>query len=160
MKIAAVRCWTYAAMLAAVLMYASSGCTASDKRMNQALEGLCFQHIGPQDKPMPEFCVSAPGAAAAIANTGADSDKIRTIELTPERWRALCELIDMNGKKVLGRPSILGDYQVRSSPSGSLLYLPPGGMRKVVSILESGDGLSAAQAEMLQRLRLRLSTSK
>lgn len=105
---------------------------------------------------MPEFCVSAPGAAAANTQAGADSMQVGAIQPTPERWRALRELIDTHGQKVLGRPSILGDYQVRSSPSGSLLYLPPEAMRKVFSIFEGGAGLSAAQAEMLQRLRLRL----
>jgi hypothetical protein len=104
---------------------------------------------------MPEFCVNKSGAAPDVM--GALTSKMQPIELTSVPWQALLKLIEQQGTKNLRpRPAPFGQYQVRLFPSGGIRYLSPAAMRQLAFALTRVNGLSSAQSDMLQRLKLRL----
>ncbi|MEI7869841.1 MAG: hypothetical protein WCI11_18290 [Candidatus Methylumidiphilus sp.] len=78
------------------------------------------------------------------------------IQLTSETWRALLDLIEKEGSKDVGHPTVPGQYQLRLIPLGGILYLPPEAMRKITLALIKINGLNDAQSQMLQRLKLRI----
>ncbi len=147
--------WICFAVLFAALVYGPLDCLASEDPKPLNMEAMCFEHIGPQDKPMPAFCVSAFDAAPSIMSTLSAAD-VPPIQLTSITWRALLDLIEKEGSKDVGHPTVLGQYQVRLIPLGGILYLPPEAMRKITLALIKINGLNDAQSQMLQRLKLRI----
>ena len=140
-------------------MYGTFDCLASESHRPSNVEAMCFEHIGPQDKPMPAFCVSAFGAAPSIMGTLSAAD-VPPIQLTSVTWRALLDLIEKEGSNDVGRPAVFGQYQVRLIPLGGILYLPPEAMRKITLALIKINGLNDAQSQMLQRLKLRIGAAQ
>ncbi len=61
---------------------------------------MCFEHIGPQDKPMPGFCVSGPD----------DAGRPRALHLDGVVWRRLASLVRQEARPQLeqGRVSATG----------------------------------------------------
>ncbi|MFA9219537.1 MAG: hypothetical protein ACEQSK_20870 [Sphingomonadaceae bacterium] len=111
---------------------------------------LCFEHIGPQDKSMPSFCVQA----AATLKVGEE-----TIRADAGGWLALQRLLverSLPGATGAVQP---GWYQVCAVPAGSVRYLRPQVTRTVVTRLLAMPALSPAQAQLLARLLARLPPS-
>ncbi|MFZ4702530.1 MAG: hypothetical protein ACOYMG_21000 [Candidatus Methylumidiphilus sp.] len=153
--IAVMNRWTCFAVLFAALVFGPLDCLASESPKPLNVEAMCFEHIGPQDKPMPAFCVSAFGVAHSIMGILRAAD-VPPIQLTSETWRALLDLIEKEGSKDVGHPTVPGQYQLRLIPLGGILYLPPEAMRKITLALIKINGLNDAQSQMLQRLKLRI----
>lgn len=96
---------------------------------------------------MPEFCVRSPGAAHS-------PQALRPDEAT---WAAVRSLVGRTAQPIpAGGPQVAGWYRLRLSPPGEIRYLPPGAMRQLVALLQTGPGLTDAQAQMLARLHARL----
>jgi len=53
----------YAVARAALAIFCGPAASAAPV---EAATGMCFEHIGPQDKPMPGFCVSGPDEAQML----------------------------------------------------------------------------------------------
>ncbi len=111
-----------------------------------AVTEICFRHAGPQDKPMPGFCVCAPGAPPGVS----------AIQPDAAAWEALRALVDTAAQPEPGYPVPPGLYRLRLLPGGGIRYLPPGGMRQLAALLLASPGLTVSQAQMLQRLQARL----
>lgn len=147
--------WTYFAVLFGALVQVSLDCLASESPSPLHMEAMCFEHIGPQDKPMPAFCVIAFGATPSVMGALSAAD-VQPIQLTSVTWQALLGLIEKGGTKDVGHPTVLGQYQVRFIPLGNILYLPPEAMRKITLALIKVNELNDAQSQMLRRLKLRI----
>lgn len=144
--------WFCFPVLFTALVYGELDCRASEMPRPLNAETMCFEHIGPQDKPMPMFCIIEYGAAP---NTMGTSD-VPPIQVTSVMWRTLLDLIEKEGLRDLVHPTVFGEYQVRFLPVGRIVYLPTESTLKVVLALVKVEGLNDAQSEMLQRLKLRL----
>lgn len=112
-------------------------------------QSLCFQHAGPEDKPMPAFCVRiAPDAGKASAPDGA-------LMLDASEWHAVQLLLEHSQGEAL-RADQFGAYRAALAPDGRRYGVPPQGMRRIVAALLHSSRLTAAQSNMLQGLALRL----
>jgi len=108
---------------------------------------VCFEHIGPQDKPMPGFCVQegqAPGSAEVLIQAG------------PAAWRDVLAIIEGQGRGSAPGVSQFGDYRAQWVPAARTLYLSARAMQAIVQALQHAPGLTPEQAGLLRRLQLRL----
>ena len=143
------------AVLFTAFLHGPFDCLASDGHRPLNGEAMCFEHIGPQDKPMPAFCVSAFGATSSMMGTPSAADA-PPIQLTSATWRALRDLIEKEGSKNIAHPTVFGQYQVRLMPSGGVHYLLPEVMRNITLALIKINRSNDVQSQMLQRLKLRI----
>lgn len=144
--------WSRFAILFAVFMYGALDGCASEMPRSLHVEAMCFEHFGPQDKPMPVFCVSESGAVLSIIG----ASDVPPIQLTSVIWKTLLDLVEREGSTDLSYPTVFGEYQVKLIPVGKMLYLSPKSTLKVALALSKVKSLNDAQSQMLQRLRLRL----
>lgn len=108
---------------------------------------VCFEHIGPQDKPMPGFCVQE-GPAPRSADA--------PIEAGPAAWRAMLAIMESQGSGSAQGASQFGDYRAQWAPAARPRYLPARAMQAIVQALQHAPGLTPEQAGLLRRLQLRL----
>jgi hypothetical protein len=116
------------------------------------LQALCFTHVGPEDKPMPSFCVAAPGAPV-----GADHAATEQVELTPPGWQTLIIALQGSRPPDPRQAAAFGRYQVLSQPPAWDRLVTPQFMRQLVLIVQQ-DAQSAGRAvpAPIERLSRRL----
>lgn len=118
----------------------------------ERFQTLCFVHVGPQDKPMPAFCVSAPGARPGVAEAAAE-----TVAVTLRGWQDLVRALHSTTPPSPKQAAEFGRYRVRSTPSALDQLVTPLFMRQLVLIVQQ-DALRAGVAEpaLINRLSRRL----
>ncbi len=120
----------------------------------QRLQSLCFVHVGPEDKPMPAFCVARPGAAPAAGGTPAEAE---AVAVTARGWQALVSALHHTAPADPGQPAAFGVYRVRSLPPAPDQRVTAQVMRRLGLIVQQdaarcGVAVPAVIDRLLRRL--------
>ncbi len=110
---------------------------------------ICFEHVGIQDKPMPDFCLSSRDCTACAKT------ETETLVLPTPEWASVQASLRPAAPPGFGQR--LGDYIARA-PDGSAAGAIDGeAMRGLVrSLIASAERRNAVPAPLLLRLQARL----
>ena len=116
------------------------------------VQSLCFVHVGPEDKPMPAFCVVKPGTAPAADSTAAEA-----VAVTARGWQALIGALHTAPPADPAQPADFGRYRVRSMPPAPDQLVTPQRMRQLGLILQQHAACcGVAGPALIDRLLRRL----
>ena len=121
-----------------------------------ATSPLCFQHIGPQDKPMPEFCLVV--SAATVREAPPRRSNVVVSAATRQR------IVDTCATAAALPPDVpAGSYRVSMATAAAPVTceVGPDAMRRVLDIVEADFGKRRQDLpDVLARLRLRLGAGR
>lgn len=103
-------------------------------------QALCFTHVGPEDKPMPSFCIPAPGVRFSADNT-----ETELVVLTQPGWQALITALGGASLPDPRQAAAFGRYRVLSRPPALDQLVTPQFMRQLVMIVQQ-DAQRAGRA--------------
>lgn len=116
------------------------------------LQSLCFVHVGPEDKPMPAFCVFKPGVAPA-----ADGKADDAVAVSARGWQALISALHSAAPADPAQPAVFGRYRVRSMPPAPDQLVSPQFMRRLALIVQQDAArCGVAGPALIDRLLRRL----
>jgi len=117
----------------ALLSLAAVSSTLLATSRDSGYTAACFVHYGPQDKPLPAFCVVNP-ASIGTAYTASSTDfNITADASTWARLLAILRSRDLTTSP--SSPASFGEYEVILHPEQEKAYVPPHVLVEIVHAL-------------------------
>lgn len=128
-----------------------SACAAGDSDEARA---ICLEHIGPEDKPMPRFCL-LPEEGQYVT-----PDRDPTVIVTARTFREISSMVAAQSAYSQSRAASFGDYRAIIHPSRRATLLVVSDMRVLTQRISADAKLRhAALDDIIKRLENRLAPS-